>query len=154
MAFWSALAQSGQENTCITSHSDSASESATDAEAGGETSTTEPSKTAASDDISATHISEDTTGGSNACRLLTREELIQHLLSISPVPQGQVTTVGMVKNACNILICLLLYIIHNACTCTCRWATRMLVRVLPSMLCFKGRKYLSQQLPEELSISK
>ena len=98
MAFWSALAQSGQENTCTTSHSDSALESATDMEAGGETSTTETSKTAASDDASTVPISQDTIGrSSDTCRLLTREELIQHLLSISPVPQGQVTTVGMVK---------------------------------------------------------
>ena len=113
MVFWSALAQNGQENTSTTSHSNSASESATDTEGGGETSTTEPSKAAASDDASATHISEDTTSGSDACRLLTREELIQHLLSISPVPQGQVTTVGMVKkNVCNFLISLLFYTMH------------------------------------------
>ena len=30
-------------------------------------------------------------------RLLSRDELIQQLLSISPVPQGQLTTVGMVR---------------------------------------------------------
>ena len=32
-----------------------------------------------------------------AARLLTREELIEHLLSISPVAEGGVTTVGMVR---------------------------------------------------------
>ena len=98
MAFWSALAQSDQGNTCTMSHSDSASESATDTKGGGETSTTEPSRTVASDDASAVPISQDTTSrSSDTCRLLKREELTQHLLSISPVPQGQVTTVGMVK---------------------------------------------------------
>ena len=153
MAFWSALAQSDQENTCTMSHSESALESATNAEGGGETSTTETSKTAASDDASTLPISQDTTGhSSDTCRLLTREELIQHLLSISPVPQGQVTTVGMVKKC---LQCFdTLVTLHNACTCMCRWVTRMLVRVRPSMLCFKGRRCLSQQLLEGLSISK
>lgn len=87
VAFWSALAQNSRENIC-TSHSDSASESATGVEAA-----TELSRTAVSDD--AAGISQDC--GSDTCRLLTRDELIQQLLSISPVPQGQVTTVGMVR---------------------------------------------------------
>ena len=150
MAFWSALAQSGQENTCTTSHSDSALESATDTEGGGETSTIEPSETAASDNASTVPISQDTAGGSDTCRLLTREELTQHLLSISSVPQGQVTTVGMVKKTLAIFDALIT--LRNA--YTCRWVTRTLVRAQPSMLCFKGRKCRSQQLPEEQSISK
>jgi hypothetical protein len=91
VAFWSALAQSDTS----TSHSDSALESATDAAGGGEEA--ESGRTAVSDDASA--VSQDITAsaGSDACRLLTREELTQQLLAISPVPQGQVTTVGMVK---------------------------------------------------------
>ncbi len=95
VAFWSALAQS---DTC-TSHSDSALESATDTAGGGEASAIESSRTAVSDDAGiVTHTSQDTASGdSDACRLLTREELTQQLLSISPVPQGLVTTVGMVK---------------------------------------------------------
>ena len=88
VAFWSALAQNSQENIC-TSHSDSALESATE----GIEAATELSRTAVSDD--AAGISQDS--GSDTCRLLTRDELIQQLLSISPVPQGQVTTVGMVR---------------------------------------------------------
>ena len=89
VAFWSALAQTSQENAC-TSHSDSALEPATE---GGEA-TSDLSRTADSDDV-AHNISQDS--GSDTCRLLTRDELIQQLVSISQVPQGQVTTVGMVR---------------------------------------------------------
>ena len=94
VAFWSALAeQHSQENACM-SHSDSASESATDVEEGEPTAELS-SRAATSDDASALCVSCDTS--SDTCSLLTRDELIQQFLSISPVPEGKVTTVGMVR---------------------------------------------------------
>ena len=167
VAFWSALAESSQEDK---SHSDSASESATEGEAtnpidevttdlsqtalsddatsrdsdptdtnrdsttitkstaidkGGDTSDatnqkTDPSKVTADSDVTppTDHTSNRVAidpaecidisvpspadGGADSTRLLSRDELIQQLLSISPVPEGQVTTVGMVR-MCGIL---------------------------------------------------
>ena len=96
VAFWSALAQNSQENAC-TSQSDSVLESATDTGGKFEEATTEllGETATTSDDTSAACVSQD--AGSDACRLLTRDELTKQLLSISPVSQGQVTTVGMVR---------------------------------------------------------
>ena len=164
VAFWSALAESSQEDK---SHSDSASESATEREATNPIDgvTTDLSQTAHTDDASSrdsdpsdanrdsTTITKSTAtcidkggdtndatnqkidppkvtadsdvtpptdhtpnrdvtypaecldistpspadGGADSTGLLSRDELIQQLLSISPVPEGQVTTVGMVR---------------------------------------------------------
>ena len=56
-----------------------------------------PIVTADTDVTPAVPPSAEGEGKIRSDRLLSRDELIQQLLSISPVPQGQVTTVGMVR---------------------------------------------------------